>query len=106
MTEPAREVRIVTSHGDETCFTWLRLPSLKIDILTESEDVLPKMLGDAGENLDKLLDIAIDGAAYDGDWAGLVKLRECLLKWADQAQVALSQVAEEGPFKNRAKRHD
>src|SRR4030095_11143306 len=99
MTEPAREIRIVTSRGDETCFTHLRLPSLEIDVLTESGDALPKMLPDDEESLDKLLDIAIDGAAYDGDWAGLVKLRECLLKWADEAQSALSQIAKEGPFK-------
>jgi len=78
---------------DECCFVMLREPlDLQLQINTESGPTLPRMLGD-GETLDKLLDMAVDGAACYGDEAGLALLRKCLLKYADQADVALREMA-------------
>lgn len=84
----------------ETYYTMLRLPTLQLEIMSESGIALPLMIGD-DETLDNVLDIAIDGAAYDGNWSGLVLLRECLLKFADEAESALLQIAREGPYKDQ-----
>jgi hypothetical protein len=64
---------------EESVFVMLKEPiTLQLKVQTESGVVLPRMAG-ADENLDKLLDLAVDGA--ENDLPGLVLLRDCLVKW-------------------------
>jgi hypothetical protein len=72
--------------SDDGYFPMLRLPGLQIDILrAPMDEPQPTLLGD-GQDLDTLLDLAIDGATHKQD---LVALRECLLDWAARATAAL-----------------
>jgi hypothetical protein len=67
---------------EEMIYAHLKEPiDLQLKIYTESGIALPRMLG-KNETLDKLLELAVDGAQNDS--AGLILLRECLLKWADR----------------------
>jgi hypothetical protein len=94
----AIEALPLTAGRPESCYVNVCLPSLELKISNEAGDALARMIGE-DETLPTLLESAIDGAAVESDWAGLVLLRECLLKYADEAQSALSQIAKEGPAK-------
>jgi hypothetical protein len=103
----AREdvVRCLRSELDEDgYYVLLRLPSLQLDILNFDGTVLRKLIGDE-ETLDCLLDDAVDGAYADGDWSGLVLLRQCLLKWADESQSALQQMGKD-KVHSKAQHHE
>jgi hypothetical protein len=88
----------LTAGRPESCYVNVCLPSLQLKISNEAGDALARMIGE-DEDLPELLDAAIESASYDGDWAGLVLLRECLLKYAGEAESALQQIAKEGPYK-------
>lgn len=55
----------------------------------------------SADDLAGVLDTAIDKAAYDGDWQGLVRLRECLRYWMIEAEEALKQIADTGPYRDK-----
>jgi hypothetical protein len=73
---------------------------LPLEIYEDSGIILPTLVD---ERLAHILDLAIDNAAYEGNWQGLVRLRECLLHWAEEAQSALKQIADAGPYRDRGK---
>ncbi len=85
----------------ENCYyAWLK-PSadgLRIEVHASEEDGALPHLGEC--TLQTLLDDAIETASYEGDWAGLVLLRECLSTYIGDIDRVLQQMAKEGPRKN------